>query len=313
MLPFWRRQPPSPPPSEPESAEPDAFDWQAELAREHGLSLGRRSTRMPPSAPEHEPETFTAEDLTGPINWQAELVREHALPPRRSRLPRALEAALQGPKGYSVSEGFTPEMVPADFEEYKALLHQVFEGPLQRLAVEALRQPAFKSAFAAWEPGNHRVNTNVFHEVYERLSTMMGRIYRFAPAPLGMDDVHLDNHGSNAVYIVNWGRIAVSRRAFDQPVAGVFNSIVHEQIHCLQQMMMLRIDWPSAHPLTLPERALAYYWRREEPRYARRMAEAFADMREGRGSGAYRRIPVEYHAFWTGDHIESVLVCAYGR
>ena len=98
-----------------------------------------------------------------------------------------------------------------------------------------------------------------------------------------------------------------------KPVDELFATIIHEQVHKLQHEMTMRLDHPSAHPLTLPERSLVYYWVREEPRVAHYYSRAWNDIKEGRGDAAYRRIGKEYHAFDTEETVVALLRHTFRR
>lgn len=243
-----------------------------------------------------------------PINWMAEMARELAF---EQGVQHAFGQPPAAPaRQFSSAKGYEPGMVPPDFETYKALLHQLFDGPKQRLAATLAQEPYVRSAFEAWHPGRKQQNLNILYAVFERVSASMGAIYRFHPAPLGYEAAMGDAVGQ---YNRKHVRIMLSERLLFDPVEELFATVIHEQIHKLQHEMTMRLEFASSHPLTLAERSLVYYWVREEPRVRHYYTRAWNDIKEGRGDAAYRRIGKEYHAFDTEETVVAHLKQAFGR
>lgn len=253
----------------------------------------------PPASPPHAPREPEAPSL----DWKAEMAFELGLAANASAPPpaRPVSASVAGPKQYSRAAGFKPEMVPADLDSYRALMHRVFDPPKARLARALAAEPRIEAAWRVWRPGDEAANLNVLHEVFERTSRLMGEIYRFHPAPLGYDPA-MDASAVGEYSHVH-RRVMLSRRLLHDPVTELFATVVHEQIHKLQHEMTLRLDFPSPWPLSLEERALAYYWIRERPKqvvgYSR--------------SPAYRDLGVEAHAFDTEEFVVAALRRAFRR
>lgn len=281
----WRRKarPSAPAPA------PQADDWL------EAVQMGPTE----PGVPEAPPDA--------PIDWMAELAREMAF---EQGMQHAFAQPPAAARQFSSARGFEPGMVPPDFETYQALLHQVFDGPKQRLATALAQEPYVRSAFDAWHPGRKQQNLNILYAVYERVSASMGTIYRFHPAPLGYEPAMGDAVGQ---YNRKHVRIMLSERLLVDPVEELFATIIHEQIHKLQHEMTMRLEFASSHPLTLAERSLVYYWVREEPRVRHYYTRAWNDIKEGRGDAAYRRIGKEYHAFDTEETVVAYLKQAFGR
>lgn len=256
----------------------------------------------PQQAPDEAPEP------EGPINWMAEMAKEMAFEAGVARPFAQLPPATE--RQFSSSRGFDPGTVPADFEAYRALLHQVMDPAKARLAAALAREPYCRAAFDAWRPGRHRENLNILYAVFEPVSATMGAIYRFRPAPLGYSPGMGDAIGQyNRQYV----RIMLSERLLDDPVEELFATIIHEQTHKLQHEMALRLDFASTFPLSLSERSLVYYWEREEGRLRHYYTRAWNDIKEGRGDAAYRRIGKEYHAFDTEETVVAHLKRSFGR
>jgi hypothetical protein len=252
-----------------------------------------------------EADALEAPSLEPSINWQAELLLELNIQAGQQGV-----AAEPGFKRYSSAQGFKPGSVPEDFESYRALLHHVFDPARQRLAHAVAQEPLCLAAFDGWRPGNLQGNLNILYLLFEKLSSLIGPIYRFHPAPLGYAPGLGDASGQ---YDGKFRRIMLSERLLQDPIEECFATIIHEQIHKLQHEMILRLDFPSHQPLSLEERALAYYWVREQPRVKHFYTRAWNDIKEGRGDAAYRRIGKEYHAFDTEEYVVSHLARQRGH
>lgn len=194
---------------------------------------------------------------------------------------------------------------PDNFEAYRALLHQVFDPAKHRLAKAAAREPALFDAFCRWRPGAGAANLALLQAAFDRLSFLMGETYGFAPARLAHGS---DLRGNVGLY-AHPGVVRMAEQLLDGPVGEAFDTIVHEQIHCLQHALSEALAEPSGRALTRNEARLAAYWLREEPR-----AQAFygraitADLLP-----AYRRLGKEYHAFDTAEYVTHFVLGSYGR
>jgi hypothetical protein len=193
---------------------------------------------------------------------------------------------------------FRPEMVPASFQAYRALLHDVFDPPTRRFAEELCQQPYCRAAIDAWQPGAVRANMNVVYELFDRIGPLMGRVFGFEAVGLGYE-ANMD--GMWGLYVPAQRKIMLAEVLLQQQVREVFATIVHEQVHALQHDIQRRVF--RRQPMTHAERALAYYWIREDRVIRRLYAKALADLAAGKGDGAYRRIAKEYHAFETEEFV----------
>jgi hypothetical protein len=233
--------------------------------------------------------------------------------------PPASAPAPKGPEGSDPLRGPLPEPArppapapdltvcrpPDTFEAYRALLHQVFDPAKHRLARAAAREPALFDAFRRWRPGASEANLALLHPAYDRLSALMGDIYGFRPARLG----HGSDMRGNLGRYDRKGVVSIAAQLLNGPVGEVFDTIVHEQVHCLQHALGEALTEPGRCALTPMEARLAAYWLREEPR-----AQAFY----GRAITAellpaYRRLGKEYHAFDTAEYVTHVVLDSYGR
>ncbi|MFN3431002.1 MAG: hypothetical protein ACK46X_13740, partial [Candidatus Sericytochromatia bacterium] len=241
----------------------------------------RRRVPPPPPAPPAEPgweELPVPEPGDAPIDWMAEMAREMAF--EQGATARPFGQAAPAERRYSSAAGFEPGMVPPDFDSYRALLHEVFDPARRRLGDVLANEPYCRAAFDGWRPGRTRENLNILYTVFERVSATMGTIYRFHPAPLGYSPGMGDAIGQ---YNRRHVRVMLSERLLHDRVEELFATVIHEQIHKLQHEMTLRLDFATSHPLSLPERSLAYYWVREEPRVSHYYTRAWNDIKEGRG------------------------------
>lgn len=211
-------------------------------------------------------------------------------------------AAEAPPRGVPDLTGCRP---PDTFEAYRALLHQVFDPAKHRLARAAAHEPALFDAFRRWRPGEREANLGLLHPVYDRLSALMGDIYGFRPARLGHGS---DMRGNLGLYD-HQGVVRIAEQLLLGPVGEVFDTIVHEQVHCLQHALSEALAEPARRALSPMEARLAAYWLCEEPR-----AQAFY----GRAITAellpaYRRLGKEYHAFDTAEYVTHFVLGSYGH
>ena len=199
---------------------------------------------------------------------------------------------------------------PSDFERYRRLVHHVFDPAKRQLAEEAAREPALKAAYARWRQGDDARNLALFYPTFDRLSALMGLIYGFRPARLGQCP---DMHGNYGAYDYR-GAVHVAERILDLPIADVVDTIVHEQLHCLQHHMTEGLGAHGRRRMTADEVRLARYWLEEEPR-----AQAFyARANSGRPLSpdehlAYRQLGKEYHAYDTAEYVARRLAGAFRR
>ncbi|MDB5095643.1 MAG: hypothetical protein JWM80_64 [Cyanobacteria bacterium RYN_339] len=290
---YARSQPAGSP--EPDAA-PESVDWREEYAREHGVAF----RRVQPAEPAADDEGLT---------WQQEFAREHGLEGATKR-PLSGGGPVWGSERAPAQlppapADFPPELIPATFIQYRALLNRVMEPPTQRFAAELTGQPYARAAFDAWKPGALKPNLNIVYELYDRICPLMGGIYGFEPAGLGYEP---NMSGMWGLYVPAQRKVMLAELLLHQHVREVFATIIHEQVHALQHDMQRRLFRPAGRPLTHGERALAYYWQREDRIIRGLYAKAMADIAKGRGDAAYRRIAKEHHAFETEEFVVRRLV-----
>ena len=188
-----------------------------------------------------------------------------------------------------------PLRAPAGFTEYRALLHATFDREKRRLAEAASADPALLLVCRRWRPGEPAHNRRLLEAAFERLSAMMGGIYRFRPASLGHDPA-MRGHFGRYDYS---GVVLVSACLLNEPVGEVVDTLIHEQIHRLQHAMTEALAVPGRRALSPAEVCLARYWEREEP-----LAQTFYTRALGpEDVEAYRRLGKEYHAFDTAEDV----------
>lgn len=218
---------------------------------------------------------------------------------------RPLSPDASAPSPLRPAPDLTGWQPPDNFEAYRALLHQVFDPAKHRLAKAAAREPALFDAFCRWRPGAGEANLVLLQAAFDRLSALMGEIYGFSPARLGRTS---DLRGNVGLY-AHPGVVRMAEQLLDGPLGEAFDTIVHEQIHCLQHALSEALAEPSARALTRMEARLAAYWLREEPRaqtfYGRAITAELLP--------AYRRLGKEYHAFDTAEYVTHFVLGSYGR
>lgn len=276
--------------------EDELPDWRAELRREHGLAERPAPRRASGPLPEQ------TDDPADPGSWVAEMLREAGVT-RRSVVPHEALSAIQPVKAWSSAAGFDPRQVAANFDAYKLQVDRWHDPARRRLAAVIAAEPYVRAAFHAWPDADATGKRNLIAEVFPRVSETMGRVLRFRPAPLGQGVPLLH---CSAYYDERHKTVVLADGLLRDDFCAVLSTIVHEQVHKLQHEMYLRTHWPSSHPLTLEERAVVYYWVREEPRYRQMAAAGIAATLVGEGQATYRRIGREHHAYFVGDYVAEV-------
>lgn len=242
-------------------------------------------------------------------DWMLATVQARASAHEPPAAPDALDWALGSPAFGLRPDDRAPDFVglrpPASFEAYRVLVHQAFDPAKHALANAAAREGALFEAFRRWRPGELEANRALFHPVYDRLSALMGDIYRFEPARLGHGS---DLRGNLGLYDQR-GLVAIAEQLLKEPIGEVFDTIVHEQMHRFQHTLTLGLSAPGGRALTGQEARLAAYWLLEEP-----LAQSFY----GRAITpellpAYRRLGKEYHAFDTAEYVTHAVLGSYRR
>lgn len=241
-------------------------------------------------------------------DWMSELLFEQTTMKGISSPSEEIRSSYSDP-GFSQTElvsGFTGMKIPKSVDEYKALLAKTFDPKKRELAFVILEQPALRMALSMWDARHPQKNRNLAAEIVRFVSTLMGKVYGFVPAGVIFKELPPGLRGQQDSYA---NRVYLSPNLLMLSSRDFLDTVVHEQIHRLQAEMMGRLVLSKGgKPLTLDERALAMYWKAEEPKY-RSVLSAGWDMK-GDTLKRYRELGQEYHAYDSGLFV-SGQVCSY--
>lgn len=240
-------------------------------------------------------------------DWMSELLFEQTL--SGSITPGEEIQPSRTDPGFSQAElvsGFTGLKIPTSFEEYKALLAKTYDPKKRELAFIILEQPALRMALSLWDARHPQKNRNLAAELVRFVSTLMGKVYGFVPAAALFKDLPPGLRGQQDSYA---NRIYLSPNLLRLSARDFLDTVIHEQIHRLQAELIGRLVLSKGgKPLTLDERALAMYWKAEEPKY-RSILSAGWELK-GDTMKRYQELGQEYHSFDTGTFV-SGQVCSF--
>ncbi|HEY9897595.1 MAG TPA: hypothetical protein V6D00_00310 [Pantanalinema sp.] len=205
-----------------------------------------------------------------------------------------LEASEEAPVGE----------LPRSRGQYRALLGRLFDAKAED-AAEAMRdEPVLSSMREVWQPGRPEVNRRVASEFMRYFLPKLGEAYGFKPCPVQFDDTL--SGGYNGLYDLRHDRIYLPERTLSGTFADFIDVVAHEEMHCMQERLIARLHLiKHGTPLTPDERAIATYWRNEQPKYRSAMANGSAMSPETRAR--YREIGQEYHSIRTGAYMSARL------
>lgn len=288
LLLAFRSTPPAPPVAPDPVAEPapprpsPARSWQAELLAEADL-------------------TWTA---AGGLAWAEEALQDRldeALVPAEIATgtpapPAWVAPVVDQPRAAFTRFGYEPGARPPSLHALQDLYQRVYGPCLAPMAGRVLHDLALYAALEGWRPGDQARNGARLQVVFRQLTAIMGDALAFKTAPLGRVDRHRTlggfyDHDEQAIFL------ATSLLA-SHPAA-VVNTIVHEQAHRLQHLLIQRLTY-APRKLTPAERSLALYW------YEEGTAQPGADYAKYRYNGR------EYHADQTGKAVVKGLMPIFG-
>lgn len=241
----------------------------------------------------------------------AELLFEAGFDPRyqTSHPGPSEEPAAKGP-GFTrgqllAASAEAPEgELPRSVAQYRALLSRLFDDKADVASEDMGEEPVLQSMRAVWTPGRPEVNRKVASEFMRYFLPKLGEAYGFKPCPVSFDDGL--SGGYNGLYDIRNDRIYLPQRALNGTFAEFIDVVVHEEMHCLQERLIGRLHLiKNGVPLTPDERAIATYWRNEQPKYRSAMANGSDMSPETRKR--YREIGQEYHSISTGAFISDRL------
>lgn len=285
-----RSTPPPPPPADPAPADPapapaspaPARSWQAELLAEAEL-------------------TWTA---AGGLVAAEEALQERAdaaLVPAEAlgaapAPPAWVAPAVDQPRAAFTRYGYEPGARPPSLHALQDLYQRVYGPSLEVVAGRVLHDLALYAALEGWRPGDRDQNGARLQVVFRQLSAILGDALAFKTAPLGRVDRHRTLGG---FYDHNEQAIFLATSLLASHPAAVVNTIVHEQAHRLQHLLIQRLTY-APRKLSPAERSLALYW------YEEGTAQPGADYARYRYNGR------EYHADQTGKAVVKGLMPIFG-
>lgn len=263
------------------------------------------ATPAPPRAPQ-----APTPGKTGEAAWMAEIMFEAAFDPRtvhgHGAEPQGHEERGAGPGAFTRSElqgAFTgPPLgqIPRNVEEYRALLARHFDPMCEQACDDMEGEPVLGSMRQVWTPGQPDVNLHVAQEFMRYFLPKLGEAYDYRPCPVEFNDTL--SGGYQGLYDLKQDRVYLPTKILAGTFPDFVDVLTHEQMHCMQERLIGRQTVSRKGQALEPEqRALAAYWRNEQPKYRSAMANGSEMSPETRTR--YRAIGQEYHAIQTGSYM----------
>lgn len=272
----------------------------------------RAPLRAPITAPTPPPRPLQPPTPKGEAAWMAEMLFEAGFDPRYQAShpgPSEPGAATKGP-GFTRGELLAASAeapvgeIPRSVAQYRALLGRMFDDKAELASDDMLQEPVLQSMREVWTPGRPEVNRKVATEFMRYFLPKLGEAYGFKPCPVEFDDTL--SGGYNGLYDIRHDRVYLPQRALNGTFAEFIDVLVHEEMHCMQERLIGRLHLnKNGVPLTPDERAIATYWRNEQPKYRSAMANGSEMSPETRKR--YREIGQEYHSIATGEFVSTRL------
>lgn len=278
----------------------------------------------PPSSPPVTPAPSAAPSRVTPVPlappsrpqgesaWMAEILFENQFDPRQGGVhPGPSDEAMEtNRQTFSRAElqGAAAAAVAGEplrsVEQYRALLAQLFDHKAQVAAEGMLEEPVLRSMREVWTPGRPEVNHHVALAFMRYFLPKLGEAYDFKPCPVDFNDTL--SGGFGGLYDLKQDRVYLPLRVLNGTFVDFIAVLVHEQMHCMQERVIGRLNLSrNGQPLSPEERAIAVYWRNEQPKYRSAMANGSEMSPETRKR--YRQIGQEYHSIQTGEYISHAL------
>ncbi|MEB3299750.1 MAG: hypothetical protein VKO21_09730 [Candidatus Sericytochromatia bacterium] len=238
-------------------------------------------------------------------SWMAELFFEAAVVPAAA-LPEVSVVERPAEPGFSRADLLGPAASgpepPRTFAAYKALMESLF-NPLRDQALKLMqREPVFATAREVWRKGQGQANANVVSALSPFVVKALEQAYGFAAPPVDYKPAA----GFLGQYDVRHHRILITPALFQASLKDFLDTLIHEEMHAFQADLILMLNVQrKGRVLTPPERALAQYWKNEEPKYRSALAAGSAMSPETKAR--YRMIGQEYHAWTTAHYLASRL------
>ena len=234
-------------------------------------------------------------------NWLSELLFEHKvggqfdnfrIEPERSAAPTASTS-----RGDLVG-AFVGQEPPKTLAAYRQLLSELFDARRDRVVRQLQAQPVFKVARVEWNPRQTSTNANIARELVPYVVNAMQAAYEFSAPSIEFSPAA----GFLGTYDIKHHKITLTPQLFGKPLKEFLDTLVHEEIHAFQADVMLMLNVQRKGRVLSPaERAIAQYWKNEEPKYRSALAAGSSMSPETRRR--YQMIGQEYHAWSTGHFV----------
>lgn len=236
-------------------------------------------------------------------SWMAELLFETTFGQPHPQEPETLPPS-SGAVPFSRAEltsGQATVQLPRSPEEYRGRLHSLFDPARDEALRLILKEPILASSRAVWTPGRPELNRRVAYEFMRYFMPVLQEAYGFKPAPVEFNDQF--SAGFDGMYDHKNYRVYLPSKLLSGTFERFVDVLVHEQMHCLQEGLIGRLFLNKGKPLEPEQRAIATYWRNEQPKYRSAMANGAQMSPQTRKR--YNEIGQEYHSVSTGEYLSS--------
>ena len=191
-----------------------------------------------------------------------------------------------------------PENAPIEIYGANKPLSELFDARRDRVVRQLQAQPVFKVARVEWNPRQTSTNANIARELVPYVVNAMQAAYEFSAPSIEFSPAA----GFLGTYDIKHHKITLTPQLFGKPLKEFLDTLVHEEIHAFQADVMLMLNVQRKGRVLSPaERAIAQYWKNEEPKYRSALAAGSSMSPETRRR--YQMIGQEYHAWSTGHFV----------
>ncbi|MBU6427377.1 MAG: hypothetical protein KGR26_00055 [Cyanobacteria bacterium REEB65] len=237
-----------------------------------------------------------------PTDWQSELSFEHKVGGQLLGGVPAADSQASSDERSDQALGLAGQGPPRTFAEYCSRLAALFDAKRDRLVGALAPQPVFAVARREWQPKQPSINANIARSLTPIVVHAMEATYAFTAPPIGFSQAA----GFLGTYDIRQHKITLTPQLFERSLKEFLDTLVHEEIHALQADLLLRLHVQKrGRPLSGAERAIAQYWKNEEPKY--RSALAAGSEMSPQTKRRYQQLGQEYHAWTTGHFVASRL------
>ncbi|MBI6546806.1 MAG: hypothetical protein HY692_08425 [Cyanobacteria bacterium NC_groundwater_1444_Ag_S-0.65um_54_12] len=191
---------------------------------------------------------------------------------------------------------------PRTFAAYRIILSQLFDAKRQRLFDLLAAEPVMRSATTEWSPRSSVTNANIARVLVPFVVKALEQSYEFNAPPVEFAPAA----GFLGTYDSRHHKITLSPQLFGSSCKEFLDTLIHEEIHALQGELLALLNVQRRGRILTPvERAIAQYWKNEEPKY--RSALAAGSQMSPDTKRRYLLIGQEFHAWTTGHFVASKL------